>query len=191
MMQFKTEKKSFGAAEFEEEEKWLEEQHRNGWRLIKTNGAKYQFESCNADEWIYQLDFKENGAEEEYIQMFRDCGWEYVLKHDKWCYFRRKKEDDADLSIFSDRFSKMEMYNRILQSRRLKVTVGLFAAACVIEYMSIFTGVFRGESGIYWVDFWKAAMPWIGCGFFVAASFSVNQYVKLRRMLKELESPEK
>jgi hypothetical protein len=191
-MESKIEKKNFGIAEFAEEEKWLEEQHRNGWRLTKTNGTKYQFERCDADEWVYQLDFKEKGtAEEEYIQMFKDCGWEYVLQYDKWCYFRRKKEDGADLSIFSDRFSKIDMYSRILQSRRLIVTVALFAIACAIEWLSLFTPIFKKEGGGYWVDFWKAAAPWIGCGFFVATSFSVNQYIKLRRMLDELKTTDK
>ncbi|MDV3425719.1 MAG: DUF2812 domain-containing protein [Bacillota bacterium] len=192
MMEAKIEKKSFGIAEFAEEEKWLEEQHRNGWRLIKTNGTKYQFERCDGDEWVYQIDFKEKGtAEEEYIQMFKDCGWEYILQYDKWCYFRRKKENGADLSIFSDRFSKIDMYTKILQSRRLIVTVALFSIACVIEWLSFFTPIFKGEGGGYWVDFWKAAAPWIGCGFFVATSFSVNQYIKLRRMLNELKTTDK
>lgn len=191
-MESKIEKKNFGIAEFAEEEKWLEEQHRNGWQLIKTNGTKYQFERCNADEWVYQIDFKEKGAaDEEYIQMFKDCGWEYVLQYDKWCYFRRKEEDGADLSIFSDRFSKIDMYTKILQSRRLIVTVALFAIACVIEWLSLFTPVFKEEGGGYLVDFWKAAAPWIGCGFFIATSFSINQYIKLRRMLDELKAMDK
>lgn len=190
-MESKIEKKNFGIAEFPEEEKWLEEQHKNGWRLIKTNGIKYQFERCDADEWVYQLDFKENGvAEEEYIQMFKDCGWEYVLQYGKWCYFRKKKEDDVDLSIFSDRFSKIDMYTRILKSRQLIITVALFVIACVIEWLTIFTNVFKGESGVFWIDFWNAAAPWIGCGLFVATFFSVNQYVKLRKMIEELKSLE-
>ena len=189
-MESKIEKRSFGIAEFAEEEKWLEEQHKSGWRIIKTNGNKYQFERCDVDEWIYQLDFKENGvAEEEYIQMFMDCGWEYVLKYEKWCYFRRKKEAGVDLSIFSDRFSKIDMYTKILQSRRLIVTVAVFAIACVIDWLTIFTNVFRGDGGGWWVDFWKAALPWIGCGTFVATSFSVHQYIKLRKMVEELKLP--
>lgn len=187
MIETKIEKKSFGVAEFLGEEKWLEEQHKNGWRFIKTNGTKYQFERCDADEWVYQIDFKEKGAaEEEYIQLFKDCGWEYVCQHDKWCYFRRIRECDADLSIFSDRFSKIDMYTNVLLSRRLIVTVVLFVIACVIEWLSIFTSVFKGEGGSYWVDFSKAAIPWFGCGFFVATSFSVSQYIKLRRMVNEL-----
>lgn len=185
-METKIEKKNFGIAEFIEEEKWLEEQYKNGWSLIKTNGSKYQFERCDAGEWIYQLDFKENGvAEEEYIQMFMDCGWEYVLQYGKWCYFRRKKEEDVDLSIFSDRFSKIDMYTRILQSRRLRATVAMFAIACTIEFLSIFTDAFKGNGYGIWVDFWNGAMPLIGIGLFVATYFSFDQYKKLRKMLEE------
>jgi len=123
--------------------------------------------------------------------MFKDCGWQYVLQYSKWCYFRRKKEDDADLSIFSDRFSKVDMYTKILQSHKLIVTVSLFVIACVIEWLSIFTSVFKGEGSSYWVNLWKAAMPWIGCGFFVATSFSVKQYIKLITMLDELKTADK
>lgn len=192
MMESKIEKKNFGIAEFTEEEKWLEEQHKNGWRIIKTNGTKYQFERCDAEEWIYQLDFKENGAaEEDYIKMFTDCGWEYVLQYGKWCYFRRKKEDGADLSIFSDRVSKVDMYTRILKNRQLIATVVVFVIACVIEWLTIFTDVFKGNGGFWWVDFFKAALPWIGIGLFVATSFSIHQYIKLRKMVEELKLPEK
>jgi len=182
-MESKIEKKNFGIAEFSQEEKWLEEEHKNGWRLIKTNRNKYQFERCDADEWVYQLDFKKNGiAEEEYIQMFMDCGWEYVLQYGKWCYFRKKKEDGADLSIFSDRFSKIDMYTRMLQSRQLIVTIVLFAIACVIGWLTIFTTTFHGDG------FLDGALPWIGGGLLVATSFSVDQYIKLRKMVEELKS---
>lgn len=190
-MESKIEKKNFGIAEFTEQEKWLEEQHRNGWRLIKINGIKYQFERCDADEWIYQLDYKENGvAEEDYIQMFMDCDWEYVLQYGKWCYFRKKKEDDVDLSIFSDRFSKIDMYTRMLKSRQLIVAIALFAIACVIEYFTIFTNAFKGDGNGPWMDFWSGALPWIGIGLYVATFYSVGQYIKLRKMVEELKSPE-
>lgn len=188
-MECRVEKKIFGLAELEEEEKWLEEQHKNGWRLIKTNRSKYHFESCDGDNWIYQLDFKESGvAEEEYLQIFKDCGWEYVSQYGKWCYFRRKKEDNADLSIFSDRFSKIDMYTKILKSRQLILTIAIFGIACVIEWLTIFTNVFKGHGGGSFVKFWRAALPWIGCGLFVATFFSAEQYAKLKKMVKELKS---
>lgn len=184
-MEYKIEKKNFGIAEFKEEEFWLEKEHKDGWRLIQTNRAKYQFEKCDADQWVYQLDFKENGvAEEEYIQMFVDCGWEYVLKYGEWCYFRRKKEEGTDLSIFSDRFSKIDMYTRIIQSRHLRFTIMLFVIGCLIQWLAIFTDTFNGDG------FWDSAMPWIGCSFFVATSFSAQQYIRLKKMVEELKLPE-
>lgn len=190
-MESKIEKKNFGIAEFTEQEKWLEEQHKNGWHLIKISGIKYQFERCDADDWIYQLDFKENGvAEDDYIQMFMDCDWEYILQYDKWCYFRKKKEVGADLSIFSDRFSKIDMYTRMLKSRQLIVAIVLFVIACVIEWFTIFTNAFKGDGNGPWVDFWNGALPWIGIALFVATYFSVGQYIKLRKIVEELKSPE-
>lgn len=185
MMETKIEKKTFGIAEFAEEEKWLEEQHRNGWHLFKTNRNKYHFEKGISDEWIYQLDFKENGvAEEDYLQMFKDLDWEYVAQYDNWCYFRKKKEGNSDLTIFSDRDSKLDMYTKILQNRHLKATVILFVIACIIEWLNFFTNAFKGSS------FADAAMPWIGIGLFVASSFSVSQYIKLKKMAEELKFPE-
>lgn len=190
MIESKIEKRTFGIAEFMQEEKWLEEHHKNGWCLVKTDRNKYQFERCAAAEWIYQLDFMGNSTvDEAYIQMFKDCGWEYVLQYGRWCYFRRKKEPDVDLSIFSDRLSKIEMYTRILQSRRLIVIVSIFVIACLIEWLTIFTNVFRGDNGGFIVNFLKSALPWIGCGLFVATSFSVLQYIKLKKMVKELKLP--
>lgn len=191
MMESKVEKRIFGISEFKEEEKWLEEQQKNGWRLIKTNRSKYGFEKCNADECVYQIDFMEKGkAEEEYVQMFMDCGWECVLQYSRWCYFRRKKEKGADLSIFSDRSSRIDMYTRMLKNRHLVATVALFVFACVIEWLTIFTKVIHGN-GSFLGDFWAAALPWIGAGLFVATFFSVEQYMKLRKMIEELKIPEK
>lgn len=191
MMESKIEKKTFGIAEFEEEEKWLETQHINGWDLIKINGTKYEFEKCTAEEWTYQLDFKENGmAEEDYLQIFKDCGWEYVLQNGKWCYFRKKKEDATDLSIFSDRFSKIAMYTKMLQNRHLNFTVALFTISCVIVFLTIFTNVFKGDGGGPFIEFWRAALPWVGAGLLIATSFSFSQYMKLRKMVEELKAPE-
>lgn len=190
-MDSKTEKKYFGIAEFEKEEKWLESQHKNGWLLVKTNRNKYQFEKCNADDWIYQIDFKENGSyDEEYIQMFKDCGWEYILQCGRWCYFRRKKEDNIDLSIFSDRFSRIDMYTRMLKSHTLIVSIVLFISGCIIVWLTIFTKVFRGGEG-FLEEFLDSALPWIGMGLLVATYFSATQYLKLKRMVNELKSPEK
>jgi hypothetical protein len=57
-MEKKIEKQSFLISEFREEAAWLSFMHRQGWKFISTNGKKYEFEQCEPEDWIYQLDFR-------------------------------------------------------------------------------------------------------------------------------------
>lgn len=47
---------------------------------MNVSGLTYTFESCPPEDVIYQLDYNKEGLDhkDEYIQMFQDCGWEYV-----------------------------------------------------------------------------------------------------------------
>ena len=40
----------------------------------------YHFEKCEPEDVTYQLDYNPEGIahKAEYIQMFLDCGWEYM-----------------------------------------------------------------------------------------------------------------
>jgi len=42
---------------------------------------------------VYQLDYNQEGRshKEEYIQMFTDCGWEYLQDFVGYSYFRKPK----------------------------------------------------------------------------------------------------
>ncbi|BCN30786.1 DUF2812 domain-containing protein [Anaeromicropila herbilytica] len=183
-METKIERKKFGIADFKEEEKWLLEQHKSGWKLVKTNGIKYYFEKCNAEEWIYQLDFNENTEKDEsYIQMFLDYGWEYVFHYGKWFYFRKKREGwDTANTIFSDNASKIEMYKRIIY-HLFELSIPLFLFSCMILYLFAFTTIFHGD------DFLDKAIPWAGITMMVATSFSFGQFLKLFKMVFDLRNP--
>ena len=110
-------RKFFGLADYLEEEQFLQEQHRQGWKMTGFNvlGLNYIFEKCEPEEYIYQLDFKEKGQiDEEYLQLFRDCGWEYFFKYNGWFYFRKKKSEiEQENSIFNDAPSRAEMAKKI------------------------------------------------------------------------------
>lgn len=183
-METKMEKKTFGFAEFNEEEKWLEDQHKAGWRFVKTNGSKFYFEKCDASEWIYQLDFKENGVKEDsYVQLFTDSGWEFVFQFRRWFYFRKRKTDeDIDLSIFSDNSSKIDMCQRIIK-RLPAFVVPIFVVSSLTYYLSMFTTVFQVDG------FVTAALPWVSGGMMIATSFAFGQYVKLYKMIEGLKNP--
>ncbi len=106
----------FGLADFIKEQEFLQEQHRQGWVFKHFDPMfKYSFEKGEPGDFVYQLDYKENEKDEEsYIQMFRDCGWEYIMKYGMWYYFKKEKtENDKENSIFSDRESRIEMCKRV------------------------------------------------------------------------------
>lgn len=117
----------FTIPEWEKEENWLREQHKNGWKLIKaTPLGLYRFEQCEPEDVIYQLDYNQEGMDHlsEYIQMFRDCGWEYVTDMMGYAYFRKPANEMVeDEGIFCDDESKIEMIERVYKGRMLPLIV--------------------------------------------------------------------
>ena len=117
----------FTIPEWEKEERWLREQHKNGWKLIKaTPPGFYKFEQCEPEDVIYQLDYNQEGLDNigEYIQMFRDCGWEYVTTMVGYAYFRKPATEMVeDEGIFCDDESKMEMIERVYRGRMIPLIV--------------------------------------------------------------------
>ena len=116
----KTAFRYFTIMEYEKEQKWLEQQHREGWRLTDAKVCIYRFERCKPEEVVYQLDYSEDGRarREEYVQMFRDCGWEYVQDYAGYSYFRKPAPaSQRDAEIFCDDASRLEMMERVLKGR--------------------------------------------------------------------------
>lgn len=125
----KTAFRYFTIMEYEKEERWLEEQHREGWRLTDAKVCVYRFERCEPEEVVYQLDYSEDGRarREEYFQMFRDCGWEHVLDNVGYSYFRKPKSQmEGDETIFCDMESRMDLFRRILRGRMIPLLVLFF-----------------------------------------------------------------
>lgn len=182
-MEMKIEKQKFYISEFEQEAAWLSFMQKEGWKFISTDGWKYKFEKCDKEEWIYQLDFKENGiADEDYIQMFQDYGWEYVFQFGEWFYFRKKKESDKeDLSIFSDRESKVELCKRIIKGQFLRTLPGYFLLL-VYEYLIFFTDLLKAEG------FFGGLLNGIAIASAIILLFlvyyHVNQFSRLHRIIK-------
>ena len=114
------EKQKFYISEFEQEAAWLSFLHREGWKFVSTDGFHYKFEKAEKEDWVYELDYKENGvAEDDYIQMYRDFGWEYAGQYDHWCYFRKQRVEgeDVDTTLFGDRESKLELCKRVVNGQ--------------------------------------------------------------------------
>jgi len=136
------EKQKFYISEFDQEGSWLSFMHKEGWKFLSTDGFHYRFERTEKEDWCYQLDYKENGvAEEEYIRMYQDFGWEYVGQFNNWCYFRKKDTKGTESSLFSDRETKLEFCKRILRGQLLRL-LPLFMMYGTYLMLTFFTDIF-------------------------------------------------
>ncbi len=121
MKGMKTELHIFTIADWEKEEQYLRKRHREGWKFVKVNlPGFYHFERCKPEDVVYQLDYNQEGLEhkEEYVQMFKDCGWEYVQDLGGYCYFRKPvSEMQGEEEIFCDDESRLDMMRRVFAGR--------------------------------------------------------------------------
>lgn len=122
----------------EKEEAFLRQRHKEGWKFTKVTGiGMYHFEKCDPEDYVYQLDFR-NGTEadkDEYLQLFSDCGWEYVFVFAGYSYFRKKaSEMTEDEEIFNDNTSKMEMMDRVYKGRLTPLLI-LFCATLLPQFI--------------------------------------------------------
>lgn len=120
----------FTIADYEEEEIWLRQQHKRGWKLMKTVlPCFYFFESCTPEDVVYRLDYKNNTENSDYLQLFQDYGWEYFNHCVGWLYFRKfvsETDTEQDLEIFSDDSSRIDMVNHIVKTRMMPLLAIFF-----------------------------------------------------------------
>lgn len=130
MMKKKTMVRFFTIPEYEREELFLQEQHRKGWKVVSVYlPGIYRFEACKPEDVVYQLDYNEEGRKDlhTYMQMFRDCGWEYLFSFMGYTYFRKPVQAmQQQESIFCDDDSRLDMMRRVFKSRMIPLIV-LFA----------------------------------------------------------------
>ena len=135
MTEKKTEFKIFTISQYEKEAAYLRKMHQSGWKItaVKFPGV-YTFEACEPEDVIYQLDYNRDSIanKEEYVQMFADCGWNYLFDFVDYSYFCKPAAEfqgAEEKSIFCDDASRLDMMKRIALGRLLP----LFALfACIV-----------------------------------------------------------
>lgn len=130
-MKTKKQMKYFTIFQYENEQNYLRKMHQAGWRFVKVNGfGVYHFEKCIPEDVIYQLDYNRDGIahKEEYVKMFRDCGWEYLQDYFGYSYFRKSaSQTDGTEEIFCDDSSRVQMMQRVFKGRVLPLIL-IFSA---------------------------------------------------------------
>lgn len=127
MMETKKEVRYFTIFNHEDEQEYLRQNHMAGWKFVKVTGlGMYHFEKCEPEDVIYQLDYNKEGLSQknEYVQMFSDCGWEYIQDFFGYSYFRKSaKMMDGEEEIFNDDSSKMAMMERVYKGRLIPLLI--------------------------------------------------------------------
>ena len=130
-METKKQFKWFTIFEYENEQDYLREMHKSGWKFVKVKGfGMYHFEKCIPQDVVYQLDYNKEGLahKDEYLKMFDDCGWEYIQDYAGYSYFRKAvAEDGVAEEIFCDEESRLQLMQRVLKGRMLPLLVIFFA----------------------------------------------------------------
>ncbi len=129
-----TEFRWFSIFDWEEEQAYLQRRHAQGWRFVRVSFVGlYHFEACQPQEVVYQLDYNREGLahKSEYLQMFSDCGWEYIQDFMGYSYFRKAAADlqQGETGIFCDEDSRMDMLQRVIKGR---LTPLLVVFCCII-----------------------------------------------------------
>lgn len=177
----KTTLKFFSIPGYKKEEQYLSEMHARGWELSHiTFPGFYHFTRCTPEEVKYQLDFNQEGTAHhaQYVQMFRDCGWEYLMDYVGFSYFRKPVRDmQGDEDIFCDDESRLDLMKRIFRGRMLPLLILFFCSVLPQLFMNTLVHSVGGSAQtviviLYFVIFWIYAL------IFVIYGVSYYQYEK-------------
>lgn len=129
-MKTKKQFKFFTIFQVEEEQEYLRRMHQKGWKFVGVSFLViYNFVSCEPEDVVYQLDYNKEGIanKAEYVQMFKDCGWEYLMDFVGFSYFRKPACNmSGEEEIFSDDESRLAMVDRIYKGRMIPLLVLFF-----------------------------------------------------------------
>lgn len=109
-MAHKVIRKWFWVWEFEKEEQWLNEMAHAGWVLEHTGFARFEFTSCEPEEYIIRLEYHER--DEDYTRFIEETGAEQVGRLFNWVYFRKKASEGA-FDLLSDLDSRIRHLDKI------------------------------------------------------------------------------
>lgn len=185
MKNTKTIFKLFTLFEYEEEEAFLEDQHKNGWKVtgFKLPGF-YKFEKCQSEDMTYRIDFtNENGAKNsEYRQMFADNGWEFLWSVNGFSIFRKERASasEANNEIFTDNASKLQMLQKIHQ-RRLLPLITIFLCAVVPNLLRSINGDFQNSAINLFFSVFFSIM------FVFYTYVIIKSYLKIKKLKEKLQ----
>ncbi|NIK69454.1 DUF2812 domain-containing protein [Paenibacillus sp. BK720] len=116
---------------YEKEEQWLNDMSRDGQHFKKASMLSSFFTKDESVRYTYRLDYQTgqrlgSGKFQEYIDLYRDAGWEYVSSYGSlWHYFRREWQPGEEPRLYTDRDSLIHLYKRMQRVMAIMMLVNL------------------------------------------------------------------
>ena len=179
----KTVYKYFTIPQYQQEEDYLSSMNEKGWKFTHaTFPGFYHFEKCEPKKVTYRLDYNQEGIRNkaEYVQMFSDCGWEYICDFVGYSYFRKEGEaGEAREEIFCDDASRLDMMRRVFRGRIIPLII-IFALA-VIPQLFVNTVGYSGGSIVQDI----ASFTFLGLAILYLVLFTIMavQFYKYERLV--------
>lgn len=157
------------------EEKWFREMSLKGWHLTGYDFAGfYTFTKGEPHDYIYRMDYQPNSPKDEveYLQLFRDGGWEQVAKYLSWHYFRKDPKPGETNEIFTDAETRIAKYNRLIR----------FVLAAGIPSLVVLAVFSITDEKSHWFNVFNLFGALI-IGHFLYVYFKVRQKIKALKTL--------
>lgn len=128
----------FTIADYEKEQKWINDMSRGGWNFRSTNGLIYTFEKGVPGEWNYKIDLPgeqmTEGEVEAYYRFMEECGIEVVHTFKMWRYLR-KKAASGNFTTGDNTYTQLVMVNKAygISTKLINILLVLFAAIIVLS----------------------------------------------------------
>ena len=137
--------KLFFVSDMEEEADYLHQMSTNGMHFIKKAGIQYVFKTGEAKNYYYHLGYYEKDKRDgdRYTFNYEAAGWEKIYSEKgefdgMWNYFRTEVDDDAPApQIFSDRVSRIALYERLLSSWRSLLAMIIICLICMVVLLYV------------------------------------------------------
>ena len=154
--------KWFWAWQDEKEEAWLHEMAQQGLHLRSVTGpGYYEFEMGEPRNEYYRMDYIVDRKDyQNYLQLFKDAGWEHIGEMGGWQYFHTKAEGTAIPEIYTDKDSKAQKYQRLITILIVFLPIFITITTRPIDTSSEFVGLyFAGKMiGTFLMLLYTAAM---------------------------------
>jgi Protein of unknown function (DUF2812) len=135
----------FWAWQDEKEEAWLGKMSKQGYHLSSIGfPGFYTFNKGEPKEYVYRLDYQNfrKKDRQEYLQLFRDAGWEHLGEIAAWQYFRKEARPGETNEIFTDKESKIGKYKRVIY----------YSVFFYLIFIALFAGRITGDIPYRWWD---------------------------------------